>query len=96
MFEHFDDVYWKDKKGMFITKDNKDYFVYGGFNDEDEFILFTNKGHGHFIEFNKNENKEEYIYLLEKLINYDITRYIFNSIIDTFDKLCIKHNIEKR
>ena len=96
MYDNFDEIYWKENKGMFVTKDNKDYFVYGSFNDEQELVLFINKGKGKFVEFNKNENKEEYIYLLEKLSNYQITRYIFNSIIDTFDKLGIKHNMIKR
>jgi DNA-binding transcriptional regulator YhcF (GntR family) len=96
MFDNFDEIYWKENKGMFVTKDNKDYFVYGSFNDEQEFVLFINKGQGKFVEFNKNDNKEEYIYLLEKLSNYNITRYIFNNIIDTFNKLGIKHNMIKR
>lgn len=96
MYDNFDEIYWKENKGMFVTKDNKDYFVYGSFNDEQELVLFINKGKGKFVEFNKNENKEEYIYLLEKLSNYQITRYIFNSIVDTFDKLGIKHNMIKR
>ena len=96
MYDNFDEIYWKENKGMFVTKDNKDYFVYGSFNDEQELVLFINKGKGKFVEFNKNENKEEYIYLLEKLSNYKITRFIFNSIIDTFNKLGIKHNMIKR
>lgn len=96
MFDNFDEVYWKDNKGMFIMKDNKDYFVYGGFNDDKELVLIINKGFGNFVKFNKNNNKEEYIYLLEKLSNYNINRFIFNSIIDTFNKLGIKHNMIKR
>lgn len=96
MYDNFDEIYWKENKGMFVTKDNKDYFVYASFNDEQELVLFINKGQGKFVEFNKNENKEDYLDLLEKLSNYQITRYIFNSIIDTFDKLGIKHNMIKR
>lgn len=92
----FDNVYWKVGKGMFVTIKNKDYFVYGGFNEENEFVLEINKGYGNFVTFDKNNNKEEYIYLLEKLSNYNITRYIFNNIIDIFNKMGIKHNLVKR
>lgn len=92
----FEEVYWKENKGMFVKINNKDYFVYGGFNEDNDFVLEINKGYGEFITFDKNNNKEDYIILLEKLANYDINRFIFNNIVDTLDKMGIKHNMIKR
>lgn len=92
----FDEIYWKENKGMFVKINNKDYFVYGGFNEDNDFVLEINKGYGEFITFDKNNNKEDYIILLEKLANYDVNRFIFNNIIDTLDKMGIKHNMIKR
>lgn len=92
----FDEIYWKENKGMFVKINDKDYFVYGGFNEDNDFVLEINKGYGEFITFDKNNNKEDYIILLEKLANYDINRFIFNNIIDTLDKMGIKHNMIKR
>ena len=92
----FSAVYWQEHKGMFVKINNKNYFVYGGFNKENEFILEINKGNGNFITFDKNNNIDEYLYLLEKLANYPINRYIFNNIVDTLDKLNVKHTMVKR
>lgn len=91
----FSNIYWKDGKGMFVTINNKDYFTYVGINDEDELIFKINKEHGKHITFDKNNNKDDYIQLLEKLANYNITRYVFNYIVDTLDKIGIKHNMTK-
>ena len=92
----FEEIYWKENKGMFVKINNKDYFVYGGFNEDNDFVLEINKGYGEFITFDKNNNKEDYIILLEKLANYDINRFIFNNVVDTLDKMGIKHNMIKR
>lgn len=90
------EIYWKENKGMYVKINNKDYFVFGGFNEENELVLEINKGKGVFVRFDKNNNYDDYIMLLEKLSNYQITRFIFNSIIDTYNKLGIKHNMLKR
>lgn len=90
----FDGVYWRENKGLFVKIDNKDYFVFGGFNDDNDFILEINKGHGNFITFDKNNNTDEYIYLLEKLANYPINIFIYNCIVDTLNKLNIKNNMK--
>lgn len=92
----FSEVYWQEHKGMFVKIDNKDYFVYGCLNNDNEIILEINKGYGNFITFDKNNNRDEYLYLLEKLVNYPINRYIFNHIVDVFNKLNIKHTMVKR
>lgn len=81
---------------MFVKINNKDYFVHSGFNKENEFVLEIANGYGNFITFDKNNNKDEYIYLLEALANYPINRYIFNNIVDTLDKLNVKHTMVKR
>lgn len=91
----FDDIFWKENKGMFVKINNKDYFVYGGFNENDDFTLSINK-QGNFITFNKNNNKDEFALLLEKLANYPINRYIFNTIINTLDNMNVKHNMARR
>ena len=91
----FSEVYWQEHKGMFVKIDNKDYFVYGGFDDDNYFSLFINRC-GNFITFDKNNNRDEYLYLLEALANYPINRYIFNNIVDTLDKLNVKHTMVKR
>ena len=91
----FDEIYWKENKGMFVKINDRDYFVFVGFDDNDDFTLSINK-QGNFIVFNKNNNKDEFVLLLEKLANYPINRYIFNTIIDTLDSMDIKHNMIKR
>ena len=91
----FDEIYWKENKGMFVKINERDYFVYSGFDENDDFTLSINK-QGNFIVFNKNNNKDEFIILLEKLANYPINRYTFNTIIDTLDNMNIKHNMIKR
>ena len=91
----FDEIYWKENKGMFVKINERDYFVYSGFDENDDFTLSINK-QGNFIVFDKDNNKDEFIILLEKLANYPINRYTFNTIIDTLDNMKIKHNMIKR
>lgn len=91
----FDEIYWKENKGMFVKINERDYFVYSGFDENDDFTLSINK-QGNFIVFDKDNNKDEFIILLEKLANYPINRYTFNTIIDTLDNMDIKHNMIKR
>ena len=91
----FDDIFWKENKGMFVKINGKDYFVFVGFDDNDSFTLSINK-QGDFIVFNKDNNKDDFVILLEKLANYQINRYIFNIIVDTLDNMNIKHNMIKR
>lgn len=71
----FDDIFWKEHKGMFVKINNKDYFVHGGFNINGDFTLSINK-EGSIITFNKNNNKDEFVLLLEKLANYPINEII--------------------
>ena len=91
----FDDIFWTEDKGMFVKINNKDYCVYGGFNENDDFTLIINK-RGNIIKFNKNNNKDEFVLLLEKLANYPINNFTFNTIINTLDNMNIKHNMIRR
>lgn len=91
-----DNIFWKENEGMFVKIDDKNYYVYGGFDKENKFTFEINKGHGNFIIFNKDNNRDDFIILLEKLANYPINRFIFNTIIDTLDDMGIKHSMTRR
>ncbi len=83
--ENIIDYYWKENKGMFVklAEDNKDYFVFVCFDDKDydkkEISLLINK-----TIYDKNNNKDDFWFILEKLWNYNVNRYIKEKIKENF------------
>ena len=87
--EKFVDYYWKDKVGMFVKlKGHKEYsYVWFNFEELEE------KDLGIVIDselYDKDYNQEEFWWLLEKLYNYDITRYFKKKI----EKYFVKNGFE--
>lgn len=79
------DYYYQDNKGMFVKLKNgkKYHFVYLGFEDDERMnlgIVINN----HL--YDKNNNADIFWWLLEKLWNYDTSRYMKYKIEEYFTK----------
>ncbi len=81
--EKFVDYYWEDKKGMFVKLKGHEEYSYVWLELDD----LEHKDLGIIINheiYDKDNNKDEFWWLLEKLLNYDITRYIRGKIEEYF------------
>ena len=84
------DVCWAiNNKVMIQLKENYKYYtIFLAFNTNDtnkeNIILFIKKGINDIIYFTKDNNVDEYEYILEKMLNYNCNRYIKNKILKYF------------
>ena len=84
------DVCWTiNNKVMIQLKENYKYYtIFLAFNindtNKENIILFIKKGINDIIYFTKDNNVDEYEYILEKMLNYNCNRYIKNKILKYF------------
>lgn len=86
----FDDYYWVDDKGLYVKVDGKDYHVYVSINDYHNVVCYITTGKN-IITFDNNNNKDEYLLLLENIYNSTKSRYAKHMILETWDRLGVRH-----